>query len=68
MSTNKSSNCDGIKKIIQDTKFAGKLILKDMLPIKMSTVLLDFVKHRSTCLESYFILTVRCGQRESQDR
>ena len=44
MSTDKSSNGDGIKKIIQDPKFAGKLILKDMLPIKMSTVLLDFAK------------------------
>lgn len=35
---------DGIERIIQDPRFAGKFILKDMLPIKMSAVILDFAE------------------------
>ena len=40
---NKSIN-EGIEKIIQDPMFAGKTIIKDMLPFKMSTVILDFAE------------------------
>jgi len=44
MSNKRQGIDEGIEKILQDPKFAGKIILKDMLPIKTSTVILDFAK------------------------
>lgn len=44
MPKKKQGTGEGIGKIIQDPRFAGKFIMKDMLPIKMSAVLLDFAK------------------------
>ena len=42
-----SSNHNGIKsihKMLENPIYANKLILKDMLPVKQSTVILDFAK------------------------
>jgi hypothetical protein len=39
-----SSNYEGIKKMLENPVYAGKLVMKDMLPVKQSTVILDFAK------------------------
>ena len=44
MPRNKQNSNEGIKSILKDPRFADKIILKDMLPVKMSTVIMDFAK------------------------
>ena len=44
MPNRSQSTGGGIERILQDPKYAGKFILKDMLPVKMSAVILDFAK------------------------
>jgi hypothetical protein len=44
MFNNNSSGYEGIKKMLNNPLFAGKTVLKDMLPVKQSTVILDFAK------------------------
>ena len=39
-----SNNYEGIKKMLENPVYAGKIVMKDMLPVKQSTVILDFAK------------------------
>ena len=44
MSDQNSNGYEGLKKMLRNPVYAGKTILKDMLPVKQSTVILDFAK------------------------
>ena len=59
MSGKDSNNYEGIKKMLENPVYAGKFVMKDMLPVKQSTVILDFAKPLLNKIDIYTIADFR---------